>query len=659
MAVNPSVLVDSLGWALLHSLWQITLVAALVYGLLRIIPRHSAQLRFVTAFGGLAVSLLFFIATWIICYRTIGAAQTITLAHVPPAQGWQAVIETLGRTTWLVSMAWGLGFSWLGVRYVQSLRATSRLRRIGTGPVPTDWELRFRLWVERLGADPRAIILQSSRITTPLTIGALKPIVLVPTGFFLRLPIDQAEAILVHEIAHICRQDYLLGLVQAMICNIFFFHPAIAYLSRQIDIEREYACDARVVAETGNSTALAQGLGKVALESADMLPGFAMAADGKRTPLMNRITRLRERPFRRESGSTMPAAGLTLLLAGCLTIAASADASFSATNFEEDKGKNRENASDAAAEPEAAEAAVAPVENAETTSRPAPRALRYAERSEPKSREDRWSEHRRERSAASRSERRAPSNRNNWTFDIEPGSWAFDFERTERNGSKRARPAPRLTAAPEPAGLLRSAVFEIDTIEPVSISENEGCEDKAADAADIEYEREQARIEREQERAEVRHDREEVRIERSLNRELANLNRQRAREENRIEIEISHLEERIQQVAQSLETQSPDELQQLTTRMASLAVQMESLVMSYAERAAVIEQRAESRFERLRHRAPRPSSTPRPPIAHESPEPPVPTITISFRIEMDAYAAQEAELVAAVPNLILASAPTS
>ncbi|QLC21112.1 hypothetical protein HFP51_02260 [Parasphingopyxis sp. CP4] len=656
MAVNPSVLVDSLGWALLHSLWQITLVAALVYGLLRIIPRHSAQLRFVTAFGGLAASLLFFIATWIICYRTIGAAQTVTLAHIPPAQGWQAVVETLGRTTWLVSLAWGLGFTWLGVRYVQSLRATSRLRRIGTGPVPTDWELRFRLWVERLGADPRAIILQSSRITTPLTIGALKPIVLVPTGFFLRLPIDQAEAILVHEIAHICRQDYLLGLVQAMICNIFFFHPAIAFLSRQIDIEREYACDARVVAETGNSTALAQGLGKVALESADMLPGFAMAADGKRTPLMNRITRLRERPFRRESGSTMPAAGLTLLLAGCLTIAASADASFSSTNFEEDKGKNRESASDAAAEPEAEATVAAPVETAEATSRPAPRAVRNAERSEPKSREDRWSEHRSERSMERRSERRTPSNRNNWTFDIEPGSWAYDFERTDRNGSKRARPAPRLTAAAEPAGLLRSAVFEIDTIEPVSISENEGCDDKGADAAAIEFDREQERIEREQERAEARYDREEVRIERSLNRELANLNRQHANEESRIAREISTLEERIQQVAQSLETQSPDELQRLTTRMTSLAVQMESLVMRYAERAAVIEHRAESRIERLRHRESPAPRAPRPPIAHESPEPPIPTITISFRIELDE---PQADLVAAVPNIILASAPTS
>lgn len=73
------------------------------------------------------------------------------------------------------SLGWALGFSWLGVRYIQALRATSRLKHEGTGPVPSDWETRFRLWVGRLGADPPAIILQSSRITTPLTIGPMHP----------------------------------------------------------------------------------------------------------------------------------------------------------------------------------------------------------------------------------------------------------------------------------------------------------------------------------------------------------------------------------------------------------------------------------------------------------------------------------------------------
>ena len=645
MAVNPSVLVDSLGWALLHSLWQVTLVAGLVYILLRVIPRHSAQLRFVTAFGGLAASLLFFIVTWAICYRTIAAAETVMVANVPPAVGWQAVVETLGRTTWLVSLAWGLGFAWLGVRYVQSLRATSRLRKVGTSAVPTDWELRFRLWVERLGADPRAIILQSSRITTPLTIGALKPIVLVPTGFFLRLPIDQAEAILVHEIAHICRQDYLLGLIQAMICNIFFFHPAIAYLSRQIDIEREYACDARVVAETGNSTALAQGLGKVALESRDMLPGFAMAAEGKRTPIMNRISRLRERPFRRENGTTMPAAGLTLLLAGCLTIAASADASFSSTNFKEERNKERNSISDDAAETDV-EIAAAP--EAEASPASSPRAAR-SERSEPKA-----SERRSERASRSerprRSERR--SIRSEWTYDAEP-DWAFNHRRSERSAPKANRARLQTIASVEPASLLRSAVFEIEPVEPIEISEHqEGCQDKSE--ADTERrlaeERAQARVDSRLERMNNRIEREEARIERDMNRQLASLDVQREREESRIETEIAYLEDRIQQVAESLENRSDGELQRLTSQMASLALQMESLVMRYAERAASIEENAEHRQDRLRQRRPRP------PIAHESPEPPTPAITISFQIELDE---EPVEVIAAVPNIVWTTSPAS
>lgn len=641
MSIEAGVIVDSLGWALLHSLWQVALVAALIFVALRVIPRHNAQLRFVTAYAGLAASFLLFIVTWGICYRTIGAIEPVPGAIAPPAEGWQAVINTLGRTTWLISLVWGIGFSWLGVRYGQALRATARLKHEGTSPVPADWEMRFRLWIERLGADPRAIILQSSRITTPLTIGTLKPIVLVPTGFFLRLPIDQAEAVLVHEIAHICRQDYLLGLIQALICNIFFYHPAIAYLSRQIDIEREYACDARVVEETGNTNALAQGLGKVALESRDLLPGFAMAADGGSTPLMDRITRLRERPFRRENATTMPFAALTLLLVGCLTIAASADASFSSASAKD--GEERGSEGDA---PEIANID-APVESGAAatseTSAVRPSSARNASgarRSAPKE------------SRSRSGDRWATLDQQGWSFTPEPG-WTFTFRGTGESESKdRSRSFEPVRFEAETGGQLRNAVLQAGIFDPDTVltthseAEDEACEDKSEQIAHRRHEREaerlEARVERENARREARYAREieraEARLEREMEREVAQFER-----------EMERIEAQMERLGEIDGAELERELAQLAAHMTTLSAHLETRIEAHVDRARALANTARARSERSRHRHPAPSVVPEPP---EAPEP---VITISFNFEdgraSAASASASAEAVARAASM--------
>lgn len=618
MPIDASLIVNSLGWALLHSLWQIALVAAVIFAALRVIPRHNAQLRFVTAYGGLAASLLLFIVTWAICYRTIGSVEPSSGAYAPPAEGWQAVIAALGRTTWLISLIWGLGFSWLGVRYAQALRATARLKHEGTGPVPADWEMRFRLWIERLGADPRATILQSSRITTPLTIGTLKPIILVPTGFFLRLPIDQAEAILIHEIAHICRQDYLLGLVQAMICNIFFFHPAIAYLSRQIDIEREYACDARVVEETGNTIALAQGLGKVALESRDLLPGFAMAADGGATPLMDRITRLRERPFRRESGTMMPFAALTLVLIGCLTIAASADASFSSGTAKEsggtdaDMGIDEVAAIDAAPTDDSVTSPGAPAGPVAIT--PNTRATQLSAQKTPDNR--------------SRTGRRATTGQQGWAFTPEPG-WTFSFRGSDNGAQKSDNAAfEPVIFQSEGGGFLRNAALQTGVFSPgpviaPRISENdEECDEKIEHIA---HQRQRA-MERQAARNERHAEREQARYEAEIERAQAQIERQMEREGERIEREMERVGRAMERVAESHQAGMEREMSALAAQMAVLSTDLETRIEGHIGRARVLADRARSRTGRpVRHRSP--------PIAPAPPEPTQPVVTISFNFE--------------------------
>lgn len=152
-----------------------------------------------------------------------------------------------------------------------------------------------------------------------MTLGALRPIVLVPVGFLTALPPAQVEAILLHELAHIRRHDFLFGLIQTAIRTALYFNPAVIMISRQIDEDREMACDDIAVRISGHPGDLVRGL--AALRLGHQAPSMAMAADGG--PLLARLNRLMGRPVTRQASSRLSAAVVSALLLGtaaCSTV---------------------------------------------------------------------------------------------------------------------------------------------------------------------------------------------------------------------------------------------------------------------------------------------------------------------------------------------------
>ena len=310
---------DALGWALVHSLWQITLAAIVVATAMRIVPQRNAALRCAISLAGMIGSLVAFLATFLLQLRT---GQPV--AAVMPVE--DALLGAIGQSTTLLGTIWFAGFAVLSLRYAAMLQATGQLRRHGLAEAPAMWRTRFANWAARLGAGSQVALFESNRIKTPLTIGMFKPVVLVPAGFFLRLPADQAEAILIHELAHICRQDYLFGLIQEIARTAFFYHPAIYYLARITDLEREHACDARVVTESGAAAPLAKGLSRIAIDAKHGPIGFAVAAHGGRAPLVQRIRRLGQADAANGSESGVSAFAVTMLFLGAIGITIGADA---------------------------------------------------------------------------------------------------------------------------------------------------------------------------------------------------------------------------------------------------------------------------------------------------------------------------------------------
>jgi len=340
--MSLDLILSSLGWALLHSVWQGFLAAGIVYTLRVYIKSTGASLRysfqflcliacfvaFVVTFGIYAASGLSGITTTSVTtsFTEIIQLGKLTLAPATETTSTVSYTEILQKSSPLIGAIWIIGFIIVSLRCAISFQMTQALRKSGLSAVPQAWEHRFRTLVLNAGLPRMAKIFISDRVSGPITLGFFKPIVLVPASFFTQLPTDQIEAVLLHEIAHIRRHDYLLNILQTAIKAVFFYHPGIHYISRRINEDREYACDDFSVNETQNPKALAKALAALRLQHPEN--SFAMAANGKSSPLLARLQRLvKAGPQRRERGqASVPAIALLLSTAIYFSVAPMSEA---------------------------------------------------------------------------------------------------------------------------------------------------------------------------------------------------------------------------------------------------------------------------------------------------------------------------------------------
>lgn len=324
---------DALGWAILHSLWQGALIGLGVWLTRLLLTDRRAKLRYLTGMAGLVGTCAAFLSTFavlLISRRGIplrldplptGAvdaggpiSDTGVAISVFPVQSLQT--DTTVALVPVLGMVWAIGFAFLSL---QAYRAWSQTRWLATNGLRTpgaDWTHRFQALIRRSHTHQRIRLFVSDHVSGPLTLGALRPIVLVPAGFLTALPPAQVEAILLHELAHIRRHDFLFGLVQTAIRTALYFNPAVLLMSRAVDADREEACDDIAVQITGQPADLVRGLAALRLSS--VAPDLAMAADGG--PLLARLNRLMgrpaPRPVLRSVTNRLSAAALSALMLG-------------------------------------------------------------------------------------------------------------------------------------------------------------------------------------------------------------------------------------------------------------------------------------------------------------------------------------------------------
>ena len=314
-------LVDALGWTLLHALWQGAAFALLLGLLLIALRSYSARARYIVSVGVLGAFLLTAGTSFLQLYSTssvggaAGAVYTAQVQETTPPKATPAApatystdndakaqtattvpfrertVDYFDRHLPLIVTIWLLGVLVLQLRLLGRLAFTQRLRHYGSQSFPAEWTEKLRELEDRLRIRRTVQYLQSDRVTSPLTLGWLKPAVLFPTDLLDQLSRADAVAILGHELAHVRRHDFAVNLLQTFLTLFFFYHPAVWWMNQRITEEREHCCDDLALAATqGRGIDYARTL--VRLREVTLLPQPALAMKlGGQGGLLLRIRR--------------------------------------------------------------------------------------------------------------------------------------------------------------------------------------------------------------------------------------------------------------------------------------------------------------------------------------------------------------------------------
>lgn len=303
--INQPALVQALGLTLIHSLWQGALLLAV---LLLVWPQlRSARLRYQLAYSTLCSVTLLAACTFAWVYEP--ANPTVNLAPEPgfnpsflPTIEASSALQTttFSPEPWypLLVGLWVVGLVFFLLKLGGGMLYLGRMRRTAQVVEDDTWQRRVDELAQRLALSRPVLLLESALIHTPLTLGFLKPLILMPVGLINQLSASEVEAILAHELAHIARRDWLFNLFQAFMETLFYYHPAVWWLSDRIRAERENCCDDVAVALSGNPLMYAKTLVRLQEMArptpvlAPALHGTAFALKRKHRPMLLRIKRI-------------------------------------------------------------------------------------------------------------------------------------------------------------------------------------------------------------------------------------------------------------------------------------------------------------------------------------------------------------------------------
>ena len=320
-----------LGITVIHSLWQ----ALLIYFLLRIALTFGDKLSSAIKYH-LALTSLLAITGWFVytlvteinVYNWL-AVKTLKISDLPAMLNLPAGVHQFNDQTIryyydiegylpYIATVYIAGLAFNTVKLVLARKKITAIKHTMSVDIGLQHQVNKLMKALNIITDVRIGL--SKLVDVPCMVGCLKPVILLPFTVTNYLSAEEIEAILLHELAHIKRNDYLVNMIQQIISILLFFNPCTLLINRIINEERENCCDDLVVKATADPIIYAKALLKLEQNRQNDWK-LALAAIGKKYHLLNRIERIMK--TKKQLPSLRPALLATLILTigiGCMAL---------------------------------------------------------------------------------------------------------------------------------------------------------------------------------------------------------------------------------------------------------------------------------------------------------------------------------------------------
>jgi beta-lactamase regulating signal transducer with metallopeptidase domain len=315
---------------LVHSIWQLLVVAGVLWLALKVARKASPALTYGMAVGALMLSFLATLATFLYLWTRPEEVLSLSVDSVnsSPSMDWEGLLAQgifwTEQNLSLVVNFWLFGAILFLFRLISQFAEIRNLRKTS---LPFEnlviQTLTDRL-VATLGISRKIEIRTTGKAHSPLTFGVMTPVILLPIALVFQLSPAHLEAVIAHELAHVKRNDYLSNLLLSTLEVLFFFHPCYWWMSQSVKELRENAADELALKAGISSADLANALAEVLQFASQHPPELSLAAGKKRNPTLLRIKRMLGYPTENYPQTPLISIPMVLTLLLCAGLVASA-----------------------------------------------------------------------------------------------------------------------------------------------------------------------------------------------------------------------------------------------------------------------------------------------------------------------------------------------
>ncbi len=294
---------SALGYTLLYSLGQAFVIFSCLRIVLKFIPNASSNIKYSLSYASYFSIAVWFVITFIrqfqmaqseALYQTITGNSNLSLIAFDQSSSSASSIFSLSFLNQylpLIVAFYLVGIFWYSIRLSVNFFQTNGLKTRGVFELDTERQEHISRLADKMKISRSLQTFFSKYVNTPMMIGFFKPVILLPFATINQLSPQQFEAILLHELAHIRRNDYLLNILQSTLDTVLFFNPFTWWITKNIREEREKSCD-EMVLQFSDPYHYARAL--LSLEEPLTNHPLIMTAVGKRSHLLHRIKNIME-----------------------------------------------------------------------------------------------------------------------------------------------------------------------------------------------------------------------------------------------------------------------------------------------------------------------------------------------------------------------------